>query len=71
MLYYSCFIVLFQFGWACVQISHLALVTQLSGRPDLDRLHVPAAFVTRGLFWDNCIQSQPDFLQYPAYHWPS
>ncbi|XP_023341716.1 major facilitator superfamily domain-containing protein 12-like isoform X1 [Eurytemora carolleeae] len=32
MFYYSCFIILFQFGWACVQISHLALVTQLSDK---------------------------------------
>jgi hypothetical protein len=31
MLYYCCFIILFQFGWACVQISHLALITQLTG----------------------------------------
>ena len=33
MLYYCCFIIVFQFGWACVQISHLALITQLTGGP--------------------------------------
>jgi len=30
MIYYSCFIVIFQFGWAATQISHLALITDLS-----------------------------------------
>ena len=30
MIYYSCFVVVFQFGWAATQISHLALITDLS-----------------------------------------
>ena len=34
MLYYSAFIVLFQFGWAAVQISHLALITDLTDQED-------------------------------------
>ena len=41
MVYYSAFIVVFQFGWACVQISHLALITDLTGtsRPPLTNLN--------------------------------
>jgi len=30
VLYYACFIALFQFGWASTQISHLALIPDLS-----------------------------------------
>ncbi|KAL1517303.1 hypothetical protein ABEB36_001084 [Hypothenemus hampei] len=30
MLYYSMFIVIFQFGWAAVQISHLSLIPEIS-----------------------------------------
>ena len=30
MIYYSCFVVLFQFGWAGTQISHLALIPDLT-----------------------------------------
>ena len=30
MIYYSCFVVVFQFGWAATQISHLALITDLT-----------------------------------------
>ena len=30
MLYYPVFIVIFQFGWAAVQISHLSLITDLT-----------------------------------------
>jgi Na+/melibiose symporter-like transporter len=40
--YYSFFITIFQIGWACVQISHLALIPQLvqteSGRTTLNGL---------------------------------
>ena len=32
MLYYPVFIVIFQFGWAAVQISHLSLITDLTSR---------------------------------------
>ena len=32
LFYYSVFIVVFQFGWACVQISHLALITDLTSK---------------------------------------
>ena len=35
MFYYSAFIVVFQFGWACVQISHLALITDLTSNNSL------------------------------------
>ena len=35
MFYYSAFIVVFQFGWACVQISHLALITDLTSNNPL------------------------------------
>lgn len=31
LLYYGLFIVIFQFGWAIVQISHLALIPELTG----------------------------------------
>ena len=31
LFYYSTFIVLFQFGWAAVQISHLSLIPELTG----------------------------------------
>ena len=34
MIYYSAFIVVFQFGWAGVQISHLSLITDLTGDED-------------------------------------
>ena len=34
MIYYSAFIVVFQFGWAGVQISHLSLITDLTGEED-------------------------------------
>ncbi|XP_040575616.1 major facilitator superfamily domain-containing protein 12 [Lepeophtheirus salmonis] len=30
ILYYACFVVVFQFGWAAVQISHLAMIPELS-----------------------------------------
>jgi len=30
MIYYSCFVVVFQFGWAATQISHLSLITDLT-----------------------------------------
>ena len=30
MVYYAAFAVVFQFGWASVQISHLALIPSLS-----------------------------------------
>lgn len=30
MVYYGAFVVLFQFGWAAVQISHLALIPELT-----------------------------------------
>lgn len=30
VLYFSCFIILFQFGWAAVQISHLSLIPELT-----------------------------------------
>ena len=33
MIYYSCFVVLFQFGWAATQISHLTLITDLTSIP--------------------------------------
>merc|ERR1719153_2184026 len=35
MIYYSCFVVLFQFGWAATQISHLALITDLTNSETL------------------------------------
>lgn len=31
VLYYGFFIVLFQWAWAAVQVSHLAMVTELTG----------------------------------------
>ena len=34
MIYYSAFIVVFQFGWAGVQISHLSLITDLTKDED-------------------------------------
>ena len=34
VLYYGLFIVLFQFAWASVQVSHLALVPELTREPD-------------------------------------
>ena len=41
MLYYSVFIVVFQFGWACVQISHLALITDLTSKtPSYPSFHL-------------------------------
>lgn len=30
MFYFSVFVVIFQFGWACVQISHLSLIPELT-----------------------------------------
>jgi len=30
LLYYAPFIAIFQFGWACVQIAHMALMSQLT-----------------------------------------
>ena len=39
MLYYPFFIVIFQFGWAAVQISHLALITDLTSRSSLPSDH--------------------------------
>lgn len=30
MVYYSAFVIIFQFGWASVQISHLALIPELT-----------------------------------------
>lgn len=30
LIYYSAFVVIFQFGWASVQISHLSLIPHLS-----------------------------------------
>jgi len=30
LVYYAAFVVIFQFGWAAVQISHLALVPELT-----------------------------------------
>lgn len=30
MVYYGAFVVIFQFGWAAVQISHLALIPELT-----------------------------------------
>ena len=35
LFYYSVFIVVFQFGWASVQISHLALITDLTSNHTL------------------------------------
>ena len=34
LLYYACFAILFQFGWASTQISHLALIPCLTGCQD-------------------------------------
>lgn len=35
ILYFSCFIVVFQSGWATVQVSHLALIPSLSSDPSI------------------------------------
>lgn len=32
MLYWACFMIVFQFGWASVQVSHLALIPELTHR---------------------------------------
>ena len=32
MLYYSAFVIVFQFGWAATQISHLALIPEIAKR---------------------------------------
>lgn len=32
--YYALFVIIFQTGWACVQISHLALIPDLTPRED-------------------------------------
>jgi Na+/melibiose symporter-like transporter len=29
LIYYASFVVIFQFGWACIQISHLAMIPEL------------------------------------------
>ena len=34
ILYYACFIVVFQVGWATTQVSHLALIPQLTSDPN-------------------------------------
>ena len=34
ILYYACFIAVFQFGWASTQISHLALIPDLTSNKD-------------------------------------
>lgn len=34
LLYYSAFVVVFQFGWASTQISHLSLIPHLSPHED-------------------------------------
>jgi len=34
LVYYSAFVVIFQFGWASVQISHLSLIPHLSPHED-------------------------------------
>lgn len=36
VIYYIPFIMIFQIGWACVQISHLALIPELA-RADAER----------------------------------
>lgn len=33
LIYYGAFVVIFQFGWASVQISHLALIPNLTADP--------------------------------------
>ncbi|CAK9299785.1 unnamed protein product [Gordionus sp. m RMFG-2023] len=35
MIYYVPLIIVFQFGWACVQISHLSLIPRLSSDPNI------------------------------------
>lgn len=39
MIYYSGFVIIFQFGWAAIQISHLALIPELVGLPDTSVTH--------------------------------
>ncbi|KAF4521832.1 hypothetical protein B566_EDAN003706 [Ephemera danica] len=41
LIYYSAFIVIFQFGWASTQISHLSLIPHLSPHDD-ERTHLTA-----------------------------
>ena len=41
MVYYSVFIVIFQFGWAGVQISHLALIPDLTSKINLKYFDAP------------------------------
>lgn len=41
MYYFASFIIIFQIGWAAVQISHLSLIPELSEDPHI-RTHLTA-----------------------------
>lgn len=48
MYYFASFIIIFQIGWAAVQISHLSLIPELSEDPHV-RTHLTAIRYPKGL----------------------